>query len=120
MDNNTIRIKTPTTFEEQVDILISRNLKVEDREKAIEVLSRINYYRLSAYMLTSKTNDEFEDGITFNEIYILYEFDKRLRNMILGVLETIEITFRTEISYLIAHKYGALGHWSNSARHLTY
>ena len=93
MDNNTIRIKTPTTFEEQVDILISRNLMVEDREKAIEVLSRINYYRLSAYMLTFKTNDEFEDGITFNEIYILYEFDKRLRNMIMGVLETIEITF---------------------------
>lgn len=47
---------------------------------------------------------------TVEEIYELYEFDKRLRNMIIGILETIEITFRTQISYLIAHKYGAMGH----------
>lgn len=104
------RIKIPKTFEEQLDILISRDLKVENRDRAIEVLSRINYYRLSAYMLTFKKDDKFENGITFDGIYDLYEFDKRLRNMIIGVLETIEITFRTEISYLIAHKYGSTGH----------
>ena len=110
MSDESNRIKTPKTFEEQLDILASRKLKVEDREKAIEVLNRINYYRLSAYMLTFKTNDKFEGGITFDEICDIYEFDKRLRNMIVGVLETIEIAFRTEISYLIAHKYGAIGY----------
>lgn len=110
MSDESNRIKIPKTFEEQVDILISRELRVEDREKAIKVLSRINYYRLSAYMLTFKIDDKFEGGVTFNEIYDLYEFDKRLRNMIIGILETIEIAFRTEISYLIAHKYGAIGH----------
>ena len=86
MDDKNIRIKTPTTFEEQVDILMSRNLEVEDRQKAIEILSRINYYRLSAYMLTFKANDEFEDGITFDEIYDLYEFDKRLKNIIMFLM----------------------------------
>lgn len=104
------RIKNPTTFNEQIELLESRNLKVEDKEKALRILSRVNYYRLSAYMLTFKTNDKFEDGITFEKIYELYEFDKRLRNMFMGILETIEITFRTQISYLIAHNYGALGH----------
>lgn len=110
MSDESNRIKTPKTFEEQLDILASRELKVEDREKAIEVLSRINYYRLSAYMLTFKADDKFEGGITFDGIYDIYEFDKRLRNMIVGILETIEIAFRTEISYLIAHKYGAIGY----------
>lgn len=108
--NETNRIKTPTTFDEQVDILVSRNLIVENREEAIDILGRINYYRLSAYMLTYKTNNKFKDGITFKEIYQLYEFDKTLRNMLIKILETIEITFRTQISYLIAHKYGSLGH----------
>ena len=109
-NNEEIRIKTPTTFEEQIEILESRNLKVVDKDAALEVLSRINYYRLSAYMLTFKTNDKFVNGITFEEICGLYEFDKRLRNMLIGILETIEVTFRTQISYLIAHKYGARGH----------
>jgi len=30
--------------------------------------------------------------------------------MIMGLLETIEVTFRTHIAYLIAHKYGSTGY----------
>ncbi len=48
------KVKKPTTFEEQVNILRERNLQIGDTQYAIEVLSRINYYRLSAYMLSYK------------------------------------------------------------------
>ena len=85
-NNEENRIKKPITFKEQIELLESRNLKVEDKEKALRILSRINYYRLSAYMITFKINDEFKDGITFEKIYELYEFDKRLRNMFIGIL----------------------------------
>lgn len=108
--NEKNRIKTPTTFAEQVNILKSRNLIVENEENAEEILSRINYYRFSAYTLTYKTNDFFSDKITFNEIYQLYIFDKKLRNLTLGLLETIEVLFRTQIAYYIAHEYGSLGY----------
>ncbi|MCF8023602.1 MAG: hypothetical protein K9L17_13025 [Clostridiales bacterium] len=57
------RIKKPTTFAEQVNILKSRNLQIEDEEQAIETLSRINYYRLSAYMLSFKDGNRFHDGV---------------------------------------------------------
>lgn len=110
MNNENKRIKTPTTYEEQLDILEDRGLRITEKEKAIEILGRVNYYRLSAYMLTFKQGNQFQKGITFNQIYSLYEFDKRLRNMIIGMLETIEIAFRSHISYLIAHEYGTLGH----------
>lgn len=113
MDNNNSeqnRIKKPTTFREQVNILKNRNLQINDEEQAVEILSRINYYRLSAYMLSFKVGNRFHDGVSFDDIYNLYEFDKKLRSMILGVLETIEIAFRTHIAYFIAHKYGATGH----------
>lgn len=40
------------TIDEQLDLLIDRGLIVTDRDKALNVLSRINYYRLSAYSLT--------------------------------------------------------------------
>lgn len=35
------------SYEEQLDLLISRGLGVTDRPKALECLQRIGYYRLS-------------------------------------------------------------------------
>ncbi len=106
MNTNDYKGKQPTTFEEQVEILKSRNLIIDDKQEAIDILSRVNYYRLSAYMLTLKSGDRFRDGTRFSDIYNLYEFDKRLRNICLNVLESIEIAFRTHISYYLSHKYG--------------
>ncbi|MGV6827399.1 MAG: Abi family protein, partial [bacterium] len=37
------------SYEEQLDLLISRGLAVTDRPKALEYLQRIGYYRLSGY-----------------------------------------------------------------------
>ncbi|GIW48989.1 MAG: ABC transporter permease [Caloramator sp.] len=104
------KIKKAKTFEEQIEILKSRNLVIKDESEAISILQRVNYYRLSAYMLTFKENDKFNEGITFDDVYNLYKFDKELRNLILPVLESIEVAFRTHIAYLIAHKYGPLGY----------
>ncbi len=106
MNTNDYKGKQPTTFEEQVEILKSRNLIIDDKQEAIDILSRVNYYRLSAYMLTLKSGDRFKDGYRFSDVYDLYEFDKRLRNICLSVLESIEIAFRTHISYTLSHKYG--------------
>lgn len=103
-------IKKPTTFEEQVQILKSRNLIIDNEEKAKSILEKINYYRLSAYMLTYKTNDGMYEGASIEEVYNLYTFDKKLRNLILPMLEDVEISFRTHISHLLAHKYGSLGY----------
>jgi abortive infection bacteriophage resistance protein len=43
METTESTIKKPTTFIEQVNILKSRNLQIEEEEKAIETLKRINY-----------------------------------------------------------------------------
>lgn len=109
MENNNYN-KKPTTFEEQIKILKSRNLIINDEDKAIDILSRVNYYRLSAYMLSFKSNDVFFDGCTLEDIYDIYFFDKKLRNLLVAVLESMEIEFRTHIAYHLAHKYGALGY----------
>ncbi|MBF8984887.1 Abi family protein [Lutibacter sp. B2] len=109
-DERIKNIKKPTTFLEQIERLKSRNLIIDDVEKAIGILQRINYYRLSAYMLTYKIDDRFRDGVSIEDVHDLYEFDKTLRNLIMEVLETIEIAFRTHIAYLIAHKYDAIGY----------
>lgn len=103
-------VKRPTTFEEQVEILKNRGLVIADFDFAVRALQRINYYRLSAYTLSLKENDQFFSGITFEHIVAIYEFDRRFRYLIMEMVEQVEISFRTHISYHIAHTYGPLGH----------
>lgn len=104
------KIKPPLTFEEQLELLKSRNLIITNEIEAIEILKRVNYYRLSGYTLWSKKDDKFFDGVSFSDIYNLYEFDRKLRNILIPMLETIEISCRTDIAYFLAHKYGPLGY----------
>lgn len=106
----TIQLKPPRTFEEQLGIFQSRGLEVGDYDKAIAILKRVNYYRFTAYTLTFKRDDKFFPGVTFELIYQHYVFDAKLRNLILEIVEYIEVSFRTHIAYLIAHKYGVLGY----------
>lgn len=105
-------LKEPKTFEEQLNILKGKNLIIEDEEKALYILSKINYYRLSAYGLTlkEKGKDVYKEGVTFEQLKRIYDFDKRLRELFIYYLESIEIEFRTKIAYYHAHEYGALGY----------
>lgn len=105
-------LKPPTTFDEQIEILKSRGLVVEDNAFAHDVLSKVNYYRLSAYLLPFRIcgGDNFKEGTSFNQIYRIYEFDQKLRNIILYAIEPIEVLLRTKMAYYHAHKYGAEGY----------
>lgn len=113
MDENKledIKLKDPKSFEDQLEILKSRNMKVEDDKKAIEVLRMANYYRITAYVLQFKNENGYIEGTSFNNMYQLYKFDKRLRHILLEILESIEISLRTYIAYHLSLKYGAEAH----------
>lgn len=107
-------IKTPTSYQQQIEILKNRGLLIEDENRAITILERINYYRFMAYGLTLKrtsTLEEiYEDGVSFESIFSLYEFDKKLRTLLLEAIESIEIAFRAQIAYHHAHTYGPLAY----------
>ena len=106
-----LMLKEPKTFDEQIDLLKSRGLIIGDEEKAKFILSNINYYRFSAYLIHFKKEDEtYKENITFEHIYNLYLFDKELRNILIDMLESIEISFRTYIAYTLAIKHGSTGY----------
>ncbi len=108
--------KPHLTFEEQVEHLKSNGLNIPNEAYAIKKLSHINYYRLSAYSLTfqypKKTTKEgfFYEGTEFKEIIKLYNFDAKLRRILFGALETIEVYIRTQITYRHSKEYGAFGY----------
>lgn len=111
-----IYTKPALTFEEQISLLKSRGLVIDDEKRATRHLSNVSYYRISAYMLSFKkldadgnVLDEFEKGTTWDNVYDLYKFDRKLRLLIFDAIERIEIALRTQVIYQLSHKYGS--HW---------
>jgi abortive infection bacteriophage resistance protein len=101
--------KKALSFGEQLEQLKSRGLVVEDEKRAIHYLTHINYYRLSAYLypfLEDKNKHIFKANTTFNIILDIYNFDRELRLLLLDAIERIEISFRTNIIYILSHKHG--------------
>lgn len=80
-----VELKRPTTYQEQLEILQSRNLVIDDPAKSSEVLESISYYRFTAYLLPFKdANDCYLEGTNFHTIYRIYEFDRKLRGALLA------------------------------------
>lgn len=104
------KLKSPKTAKEQVEILKSRGMIIEDEEFAMNMLRLVNYYRLRAYWISlqNRATDQFAPGTTFNQVFYLYEFDRKLRKLTAGLLELIEISFRTGIAYLMSNLHGQL------------
>ena len=92
IDTNDKKLKDPKTYEEQLEILKSRGMIVGNDANALHILERTNYYRLSAYVLAYKQDDDcYKDGTSIENIYSLYEFDRRFRIILMAMLEQVEI-----------------------------
>jgi abortive infection bacteriophage resistance protein len=117
LEANIVSCKPPKpalSLAAQVELLKSRGLIVNDTTKAIKILSAVNYYRLSAYSLGLRKDDIFFEGTTFEQIYQLYEFDTKLRHVLVSAIEIIEIKFRTKIAYYLAMEHDPMSYLDTS------
>lgn len=90
------------TFEKQIEMLKSHGMLIVDEEKAKQILVEINYYRFTGYALQyriSPDESDYEEGTFFENVYRIYQFDERLRNIFHKYIEMIEVYYRTQISY---------------------
>ncbi len=101
--------KPALSINDQIRLLEGRGLIITDQKKTEKYLSNISYYRLSGYLYPFKdlTTDNFVGTISFDEIIDLYLFDRGLRLLIFDAIETIEVTFRTQLIYHPAISGGA-------------
>ncbi len=103
----TVELKKFKTIEEQINLLKSRGLIIDDEEQAYNTLEKINYYRFTGYLHTYKKDDtnNYLEGITFTQISRIYDFDVKLTRLLLYVLEDIEETFKTRLAYSLSSAY---------------
>lgn len=108
--------KPHLTFADQVRLLQSRGLLVDDEAEAGRLLSVIGYYRLSGYWYVYRRplgngvrDDRFVEGTTFGRVVRLYDTDRRLKLLLLDALERIEIALRVMIGFTLGRR-GAYAH----------
>ncbi|MBQ8659365.1 MAG: Abi family protein [Bacilli bacterium] len=102
-------IKTFKTIDEQIDILKSKGLKIEDILYAKDVLLRENYFFLSGYrhlFLKSPKDRMFLPGTDFKELYAVFNFDRQIRNIFFKNLMIVENNAKSIFSYVLSRKYG--------------
>lgn len=102
--------KKALTLDEQADQLISRGL-VADKAELIQRLKVVNYYRLSGYLHPLRQPDDtYRPGTTLDMIWRRYNFDRRLRIILLDAIERIEVAVRTRLVYHFVQAHGPFGH----------
>ena len=107
-----MKLKKARTYDDQIGILKSRGLIIDNEEFAKSILKNIGYYKLSGFYkffykdIKDNTEREFKDGIKFEDIYNLYLLDKELRNLLFSIITDVEISFKANIAYVTSHKYG--------------
>ena len=105
--------KPATTLEQQLDLLESRGMIINDRPQAAHYLAHLNYYRLVAYWLNFESDHQshqFKTGTTFEAVLNLYVFDRELRLLVLDAIERIEVSIRSRWAYSLASQYGSHPH----------
>lgn len=111
-------IKPPTTYAQQIEMLRLRGCEIPDEQEqeCLRLLSRINYYRLTAYFLPfRKADNSYVPETTLITVFNIYEFDRKMRHLIFNALEEVEVHLRTCIAYFHAHKYGSDGYLKASS-----
>lgn len=101
--------KTFKTLDQQIEILESKGLIIEDYDKTRDILLRENYFFINGYrhllMKPGHTNT-FTEGATFEELYSIFTFDRRIRNIMFKNIMIIENNIKSIISYELSRKYG--------------
>ncbi|MDR0988228.1 MAG: Abi family protein [Prevotellaceae bacterium] len=102
--------KTGITPPDQITLLRSRGMLILDENKAINYLTNIGYFRLSAYfhplLKEPKEEHRYKNGATFSMALDMYRFDRKLRMLLFNEIEKIEVAIRSALCNMISLELG--------------
>lgn len=103
------------TFNQQVELLEQRGVKFDDKKAAEHTLRNFSYYGLvngyRDFFILPKAGPTEEDnfnGCSFNDLVLMYDFDKKLGSILISYLLKIECSLGNVLSYNIAKEIGFL------------
>jgi abortive infection bacteriophage resistance protein len=102
--------KPHLTHGEQVLHLKAKGMIFGDESQAMKHLARIGYYRLSAYWHPYKVkqadtdkpaSERFREATRFENVLTLYDYDSRIRRLVLEGVEIAEVSLRSQVAHLL-------------------
>lgn len=96
------------TYDEQVELLKSKGLEIPDKDKIVALLKEHSYYGLiSGYKAPFKdSNRQYIKHTKIDDIYALYDFDAKLRALVLKYILKTENHIKSLLSYSFCKAYG--------------
>jgi len=97
------------TYYQQIALLKSKHLIISDEDAAKRVLAQIGYFSLIGgykHPFKNKTTKMYRDGVTFEDIVMLYNFDESLRRLFLRYLLMIERSIKAQVAYVFCNAHG--------------
>lgn len=98
---------------QQIVLLKARGLQFQDEARAQHFLEAVSFFRLTPYMRPFQVPDDpqhaFRSGTGFRSLTRLYDFDRRLRLLVMDAIERVEVAVRAAISNHMGPGRGA--HW---------
>ena len=103
-----MKSKTFKTLDEQIDILKSKGLVIEDIDETKKILLRENYFFLSGYrhLFLDSDSKRFLSGTTFRELYAMFTFDRQIRNIIFKNILIVENNLKSILAYVMSKNHG--------------
>lgn len=93
--------------EELIEEIKNKNIIINDEEIVRRILCENNYYVIMGYKsIFLDENHCYKDNVTFENIYNLYLFDRKLKLLLLNSLFDIENIIKTSIINQFAKNYG--------------
>lgn len=90
--------KAALSTDDLITFLKAKGLTIDDEQLAKNKINLIGYYRLKIYMRPLELpTKKFKNGMTFDDIVYLYEFDRKLRLIVLDAIERIEVALRATL-----------------------
>lgn len=97
-----------STYSEMVDKLNHKNLSIESKPLAIELLKSRGYYNLvNRYKHEFYTeNHQYKDGTSIMDLYLFHRMEDDLRNILFRFTINFEQRFKEAMAYILAEKFG--------------
>lgn len=95
-------------------------MQIQDSQAAQDLLHRISFYRLRAYIHPFRSTlggsvGKYVPGTSFDRVVYLYEFDRSLRSAVFDALERIEVAIRAMLIEHLTNRFGTFGHVESRA-----
>ena len=102
----------PASISDQINRLSQRGLSIPDTHETARFLNNVNLYRFHGYLepfvdqTVQGNHHPFLPNTLFSTVVDRYDFDARLRTLLLEAFNCIEVSIRTQWTYHLAYTEG--------------